>query len=128
MYTVDHTCSYRGKKFIHVCAKSSAHAHSTEIRGGNWKLLETIVGLAGNGQIATDSQGRIRSSDGNPRTGMLHQTQVTMGDTACNVNGVYTSGNVIDVAKTYETDSRIHYLALYSNIPNLVRTSFVLSF
>ena len=42
----------------------------------------------GNGQFATDSQGHIRTSDGDPRTGTFHQTRVTAGDTACNVNGV----------------------------------------
>ena len=44
--------------------------------------------MQGNGWFATDSQGRIRTSDGDPRTGMFHQMRVTTDDTACNVNGV----------------------------------------
>ena len=46
MYTMDHTFGYHSKKFIRACAKSSAHALSTEFRGGNVKLLKTTVGLA----------------------------------------------------------------------------------
>ena len=46
MYTVDHTFRYRTKKFICACAKSSAHVHGTEFRGGNIKHLKTSVECA----------------------------------------------------------------------------------
>ena len=42
----------------------------------------------GSEQFATDSQGHIWMLDGDPRTEMFHQTRVTAGDTACNVNVV----------------------------------------
>ena len=45
MYTVDHTFGYHSQKFIHTCAKLSAHAHSTEIRGRKFKQFKTAVGL-----------------------------------------------------------------------------------
>ena len=70
MYTIDHTFSYGSKKFICACTKSSAHAHGTKIRDGNVKLLETTMGSQGNGWFTTDLQGRIWTSDGEPRTGM----------------------------------------------------------
>ena len=44
--------------------------------------------MQGNGQFATDSHGRTRTSDGDPRIGMFPQTLVTTGDTACSVKGV----------------------------------------
>ena len=44
--------------------------------------------IGSNGWFASDSQGRTRTSDGDPRTGMFHQTRVTVGDTACSVKGV----------------------------------------
>ena len=44
--------------------------------------------VQGNGRFATDSQGRIQTSDRDPRTGTLHQTWVTAGETTCNVNRV----------------------------------------
>ena len=81
MYTMDHTFGYHSKKFICACVKLSAHAHGTEIRGGNQDAQ-------GNGQFTTDSQGCKWTSGGDPRTGKFHQTWVTMGDTTCNVKGV----------------------------------------
>ena len=44
--------------------------------------------MQGNGQFATDSQGRLWTSDGGPRTGMFHQTWPTVANTTCNVKGV----------------------------------------
>ena len=46
MYTVGHTFSYCSQKFIHACAKSSAHAHGTKIRGGIFKRFKTFLGCA----------------------------------------------------------------------------------
>ena len=46
MYTVDHTFGNRSNKFIRACAKSSAHVHGTEIKGANFKLINTSVGHA----------------------------------------------------------------------------------
>ena len=34
----------------------------------------------------TDSQGRIQTSDSDPRTGMYHQMRVTLGDAASSMN------------------------------------------
>ena len=45
-----------------------------------WKQLQESQG---NGRFATYSQGRIQTSDGDPRTGTFHQTLVT----ACDANG-----------------------------------------
>ena len=44
----------------------------------------------GNGQFAADSQGRLRTSNGDPRTGTFPQTLVTVSDTACCVKGILT--------------------------------------
>ena len=44
--------------------------------------------LQGNGHFATDSQGQIQTSEGDPRRGTFHQMQVTMGNTTYSVNGV----------------------------------------
>ena len=55
------------------------------------KLSKTDVqkkDVQGNGPFATDSQGCIQMSDGDPRTRTFHQTRLTAGDTACNVNGL----------------------------------------
>ena len=46
------------------------------------------IDVQGNGRLATDSQGGMQTSDGDPRTGMFHRMQVTVGDTACSVKGV----------------------------------------
>ena len=46
MYTVDHTFSYRRRKFICTCMKLSAHAHGNKIRGEKFKYFKTSVGLA----------------------------------------------------------------------------------
>ena len=78
-YTVDRVFGYRSQKFRDACAKSSTHAHSAEIRGGNSQ---------GNGQFATDSQVYKRTLDGDPRTGMFHQTWPTVGNTTCSGKGV----------------------------------------
>ena len=51
-------------------------------------FLNLPWGAQGKGWFATDSQGCIQRSDSDSRTGTFHQTQVTAGDTACNVNGV----------------------------------------
>ena len=45
MYTMEHTFGYQSKKFTCACVKSSAHAHNTKIRVGNYKYFETSVGL-----------------------------------------------------------------------------------
>ena len=37
----------------------------------------------GNGRFATDLQGRLQTSDGDPRIGTFPQTQVIVGDTTC---------------------------------------------
>ena len=52
-------------------------------------ILKLLRDQQGNGQFATDSQGCIQKSDGDPRTGTFHQTHVTADDIACNVNEVY---------------------------------------
>ena len=44
--------------------------------------------LKGNGRFTTESQGHIQISDDDQRTGTFLQMRVTMGDTACNVDGV----------------------------------------
>ena len=44
--------------------------------------------IQGNGWFATDLQVCKWTSDGDPRTGTFHQTQVTMGDIACRVKGI----------------------------------------
>ena len=76
MYTVDHTFGYLSKKLICTSAKSSAH------------ILKLQQDTQDNGLFATDSQGFIRRSGGDPRTGAFPQMWVTMGDTACSVKGV----------------------------------------
>ena len=38
--------------------------------------------------FATDSQGHLRKSDGDPRTGRFHQMRFTASDTVYSVNGV----------------------------------------
>ena len=38
--------------------------------------------------FTADSECRKRMSGGDPRTGTFYQMRVTMGDTACSVNGV----------------------------------------
>ena len=80
MYTVDHILGYCNKKFIRACAKSSPHAHGTEIKGGNFIHSETTK-RQGLGWWATDSQGLKWKPGSDPRTGTFHQTQVTVGDT-----------------------------------------------
>ena len=44
--------------------------------------------MQGNGRLATDLQGCIRTSNGDPRTETFSQMRVTMGHTACSVKGV----------------------------------------
>ena len=46
-----------------------------------WKLLETRQNLQGNGKFATDEQVHLWTSDGDPISGLFHQTCVTTGDT-----------------------------------------------
>ena len=102
---MDDTFGFRRQKFIHTCVKSPTHAHGNEIRGGNLKLLETIVDSQGNGQFATDLHGCIRMSDGDRRTRTFHQMQVTAGDTTCNMNGVlgrYCAGDKYTLYSIYE--------------------------
>ena len=41
-YTVDHTFGYHSQKFKCACAKSSLLAHSTEIRGTNFKHFKLL--------------------------------------------------------------------------------------
>ena len=41
--SVNHTFGYFSEKFMHVCAKSSVDAHSTEISDGNFKHFKTIM-------------------------------------------------------------------------------------
>ena len=89
MYTVDHIFGYRSQTLIRACVKSSAHAHGTEIRGGNLKnFWKQSRDAQGNGWFATDSQGRIWTLDSDSRTGTFHQMRVSVSDTSCNVNGV----------------------------------------
>ena len=70
---------------MHGCVKSSAYALGTEIRGGNFKQ---VWDTQGDGEFATDSQGPLRTSDGDPRTRTFPQTRPTVGDTACSVKGI----------------------------------------
>ena len=79
MYTVDLTFSYRCRNFICTSLKSSAHAHGTEVRGRNFNSLKLPQDLQGNGRFATDSEGHLRTSNGNPRTGMFPQTRCERG-------------------------------------------------
>ena len=51
-------------------------------------ILKLWEDVEGNGRFATDLQGRKQISGGDPRTGTFHYLWVTMGDTACSVNGV----------------------------------------
>ena len=44
--------------------------------------------MQGTRWFASDVQGPIRMSDGDPRTGMFPQMWVTTGDTSCSVKGV----------------------------------------
>ena len=81
MYTVAQTFGYHSQKFIHV--KMSVQAHSTEAKISNILKLRKVM----NGS-ATDSQGCIRTSYGDPGTGTFHQMWVTTRDTVCNVKGV----------------------------------------
>ena len=104
MYTMDHTFSNRSQKFICACEKSSTHAHGTEIRGGKFKYLKLRKDSQGNGQFATELQGSIWISDGNPRRGTFHQTQVTMGDTPCSVKGVFVSAR-----QTLRSNTKIRF-------------------
>ena len=41
-----------------------------------------------NGRLTTDSQGCLRTSDGDPRTGTFPQMQPSAGDSVCNAKGV----------------------------------------
>ena len=88
IYTVDHNFGYRSKKFIRTWTESSAHAHGSEIRGGNFNLFKTSVGCTRIGTVGRYSQVCKWTSDGDPRTGTFHETWVTMGDTVCSVKGV----------------------------------------
>ena len=51
-------------------------------------ILKNPQDAQGNGRFATDLQVCRQMSDGDPRTGMFHQTWVTTGDTSCSVKGV----------------------------------------
>ena len=53
-----------------------------------YKLWKQPWDSQSNGRFFADSQGGTRMSDGEPRTRMFRQMWVTVGDTACNVNGV----------------------------------------
>ena len=44
MYIVDYNFCYCSKKFMYACKKSSAHAHSTELKGENFKHFKTSIG------------------------------------------------------------------------------------
>ena len=54
------------------------------------KISKLTRGTQGNGQLATDSQGRKWMSSCDPRT--FHQTRGTVTDTTSNVKGVLTNG------------------------------------
>ena len=88
MYTVNQTFSYHSQKFICACVKSSVDAHGSEIRGKILNGLKLPYNMQGNGWFATDSQGPIRMSDDDPRSGTFHQMQVTVGDTIYSVKEV----------------------------------------
>ena len=53
-----------------------------------WNFWKQPWNLQGKWWFTTDSQGHIRMSDGDPRTGTFHWTRVTVGNTTCRVNGV----------------------------------------
>ena len=67
MYTVDHTFIYHSKKFVGACAKSSALAHGSKIRGRNLKLLETTVKLEGSPLICKVTYGSQTAIQGQGR-------------------------------------------------------------
>ena len=46
IYSMDHTFSYRSKKFICASSLSPMHTHGSEIRGGNFKHFKTSIGYA----------------------------------------------------------------------------------
>ena len=54
----------------------------------NSNVLKLWWDSQGNGRFATDSQGHLQMSDGDPRTVPFSPNVVTAGDTACSVNGV----------------------------------------
>ena len=58
---------------------SFAHAHSSEIRGANFKRFKTSV----------DLQGCPQTLVGDPRTGTFPQMRVTTSDTICSVKGLH---------------------------------------
>ena len=61
---MNHTFGYHSTQ-IHMCTPEIVYVCSRyEIRGGNFNILKTIVGLKGNGCFATVSQGAIGTSDG----------------------------------------------------------------
>ena len=65
--------------------------HMLTVSKSEAKLLNSLQPLQdfqGSGRFATDSQGRTRTSDGDPRTGTFLQTLPSVGDTICSVNGV----------------------------------------
>ena len=62
--------------------------------------LKLLWDSQGNGRFTTDSQVCKWMSNGNPRTGMLHQTLPMAGDTACSVKGVLTSCTETTVQST----------------------------
>ena len=68
--------------------KTSAHAHGTDPEVEiqifyNFGRTQKVM----NGSLLTHKVANGHH-DGDPRTGTFHQMRVTMGDTACSVNGV----------------------------------------
>ena len=66
MYTVDHTFGHCSQKFIGTCTKSSAHAHGTEIRGGNFKTSSRTHKVMDGSQLT--HKVIYKMSDGNAKT------------------------------------------------------------
>ena len=80
-----------------------------------WNFWKQPWDSWGNGRFATDSQGRIQTSDGDPRTGIFHQTLVTAGDTTCNVNGVLRNVYVLEVTQLWPLKIEVlNYFNYYS--------------
>ena len=54
----------------------------------NSNILKLRQDMQGNARFAIDSQGHIRTSDSDPRTGTFSEMRVTARDILCSVKGV----------------------------------------
>ena len=89
MYIMDHI-GYHSQKLF---ARARNHLHMLTVPKSEAKIKKFWKqpwDSQGNGQFTTESQGRIRTLDGDPRTRTFHLMRVTAGDTVCTVNGVLT--------------------------------------